>query len=364
MPIVQSNYSHKSRSRLTLFVTNRRAFQKLPLREMTEDEVRALFTKFDFDSSGALDRDEFRDLMRALRKENAKKAKVARPRMDQVERRNVRDVAAMAEVRLGKLPPKERDVAMASIMCFVNEGRFEQTPPVRTWGGSHGADDVRTRGRHGRASSDSHGVDADAHRAPYDRQTLTPSGISVGVEVRTPGLRSPALKRGGDVHGDIDISRKMFPPMHSTPSHSVEDTRPGTVTGTGLVSKDTLNESPDASTDASYVTDRIARLPAARRNQVIQVVDLLFDSFANGTTVPATTLLGLISSSRNSVNSRNGGAIGAAPPVSAFARARALGRPNSTSRRLSPTEEPGDGQRRAPTVVRDGVDTRDTRDGN
>ena len=134
MPIVQSNYSHKSRSRLTLFVTNRRAFQKLPLREMTEDEVRALFTKFDFDSSGALDRDEFRDLMRALRKENAKKAKVARPRMDQVERRNVRDVAAMAEVRLGKLPPKERDVAMASIMCFVNEGRFEQTPPVRTGG--------------------------------------------------------------------------------------------------------------------------------------------------------------------------------------------------------------------------------------
>ena len=101
-----------------------RAFQKLPLRETSEDEVRARFTKHDVDRSGALDLAEFRDLMRELRRENAKKSAAARPRLDAVERADVRNVVSIAEVKLGKLRADERDEAMAHILALVNEGRF------------------------------------------------------------------------------------------------------------------------------------------------------------------------------------------------------------------------------------------------
>ena len=37
-------------------------------------------------------------------------------------------------------------------------------------------------------------------------------------------------------------------------------------------------------------------MPAMRRNQVVQIVDMLSDAFACGQSVPATRLLGVISS--------------------------------------------------------------------
>ena len=76
------------------------------------------------DRSGALDLAEFRDLMRELRRENAKKSAAARPRLDAVERADVRNVVSIAEVKLGKLRADERDEAMAHILALVNEGRF------------------------------------------------------------------------------------------------------------------------------------------------------------------------------------------------------------------------------------------------
>ena len=47
---------------------------------------------------------------------------------------------------------------------------------------------------------------------------------------------------------------------------------------------------------AEYIADRLVRMPAMRRNQVVQIVDLLSDAFACGQSVPATRLLGVISS--------------------------------------------------------------------
>ena len=52
----------------------------------------------------------------------------------------------------------------------------------------------------------------------------------------------------------------------------------------------------EASEYADYVADKLIAMPAMRRNQVVQVVDLLSDAFACGQSVPATRLLGVISS--------------------------------------------------------------------
>ena len=47
---------------------------------------------------------------------------------------------------------------------------------------------------------------------------------------------------------------------------------------------------------AQYISERLVGMPAMRRNQVVQIVDMLSDAFACGQSVPATRLLGVISS--------------------------------------------------------------------
>ena len=237
-----------------------RAFQKLPLRETTEDEVRSRFTKHDVDRSGALDLDEFRDMMRELRKENAQKvwSSTGRPRLDAVERANVRNVVSMAEVKLAKLRAAERDEAMAHILAFVNEGRFEKESEK-----DEKADESRFEYGAG-------GEYAGNPRSPLGRGNagaaqLTPSGVELGM---VAGVTTPAgtdTARGG---------------WGSNPGPSIE--------------RGTPNE--ETSEYASYVAERLTQMPALRRNQVLQVVDLLADSFACGQSVPATRLLGVLSS--------------------------------------------------------------------
>ena len=237
-----------------------RAFQKLPLRETTEDEVRSRFTKHDVDRSGALDLDEFRDMMRELRKENAQKvwSSTGRPRLDAVERANVRNVVSMAEVKLAKLRAAERDEAMAHILAFVNEGRFEKES-----GKDEKADESRFE-------YGAQGEYAGNPRSPLGRGNagaaqLTPSGVELGM---VAGVTTPAgtdTARGG---------------WGSNPGPSIE--------------RGTPNE--ETSEYAAYVAERLTQMPALRRNQVLQVVDLLADSFACGQSVPATRLLGVLSS--------------------------------------------------------------------
>ena len=238
-----------------------RAFQKLPLRETTEDEVRSRFTKHDVDRSGALDLDEFRDMMRELRKENAQKvwSSTGRPRLDAVERASLRNVVSMAEVKLAKLRAAERDEAMAHILAFVNEGRFEKES-----GKDEKADESRFE-------YGAQGEYAGNPRSPLGRGNagaaqLTPSGVELGM---VAGVTTPAgtdTARGG---------------WGSNPGPSIE-------------TRGTPNE--ETSEYASYVAERLTQMPALRRNQVLQVVDLLADSFACGQSVPATRLLGVLSS--------------------------------------------------------------------
>jgi hypothetical protein len=47
---------------------------------------------------------------------------------------------------------------------------------------------------------------------------------------------------------------------------------------------------------AEYLAERLGAMSAMRRNQVVQIVDMLADAFALGQSVPATRLLGVISS--------------------------------------------------------------------
>jgi len=237
-----------------------RAFQKLPLRETTEDEVRSRFTKHDVDRSGALDLDEFRDMMRELRKENAQKvwSSTGRPRLDAVERANVRNVVSMAEVKLAKLRAAERDEAMAHILAFVNEGRFEKES-----GKDEKADESRFE--YGAAGEYAGNPRSPLGRGNAGAAQLTPSGVELGM---VAGVTTPAgtdTARGG---------------WGSNPGPSVE--------------RGTPNE--ETSEYASYVAERLMQMPALRRNQVLQMVDLLADSFACGQSVPATRLLGVLSS--------------------------------------------------------------------
>ena len=128
------------------------AFKTLPLKDVSEDQVRATFTRFDVDKSGALDYEEFADLMRELRKENAKQATKRRPRMDAAERRSVRNVVGMAEVKLGRLAVDDRDLAMAQIQAFVNGGEVvlrtrEDGEEGEGGGGGGGSPDPTTNAR-------------------------------------------------------------------------------------------------------------------------------------------------------------------------------------------------------------------------
>ena len=237
-----------------------RAFQKLPLRETTEDEVRSRFTKHDVDRSGALDLDEFRDMMRELRKENAQKvwSSTGRPRLDAVERANVRNVVSMAEVKLAKLRAAERDEAMAHILAFVNEGRFEK-------------ESEKDKADESRFEYGAQGEYAGNPRSPLGRGNagaaqLTPSGVELGM---VGGVTTPA---------------------------GTDTARGGWGSNPGPSGERGAQPSEETSEYASYVAERLTQMPALRRNQVLQVVDLLADSFACGQSVPATRLLGVLSS--------------------------------------------------------------------
>ena len=122
---------------------------------------------------------------------------------------------------------------------------------------------------------------------------------------------------------------------------------------------------------ASYVAERLTQMPAMRRNQVVQVVDLLADSFACGQSVPATRLLGVLSSFQafpggpggtgGAAQSRRGFGLGSAhaspharigpvpygatptgaAPASAYSRSASLGSNRSGYRSESPREERG-----------------------
>ena len=257
-----------------------RAFQKLPLKEMSEDEVRAKFTKFDIDKSGALDQGEFRDLMRELRKENAKKSLVVRPRMDAVERRNVRDMVSMAEVKLAKLHPRERDIAMAHIMCFVNEGRFD--------GPSFDGGNQRN------SSAYTHKYDDDRNKFSDDRRYAGDNNSPL----LNPDMNSPPDRGMNPYELNVPYQTSGFPPLHGQRAgggiDSAREERGGL---SGPVSRgNESNGHSETSEYASYLSDRLIQMPAMRRNQIIQVFDLLADSFACGQSVPATRLLGVLSS--------------------------------------------------------------------
>ena len=360
-----------------------RAFQKLPLRETSEDEVRARFTKHDVDRSGALDLAEFRDLMRELRRENAKKSAAARPRLDAQQRADVRNVVSMAEVKLGKLRADERDEAMAHILALVNEGRFvrgglkggprENEPPDSEHGRDLKASDKKASG--GGVVYDDAGEYAGNQRSPLARAagaSVTPSGVALGMAA---GITTPAgtdtARDGwasnppGMARDDRELSRDF--------SGSVSEREPnGASRPVGSDAREISRRPPDdeSSEYASYVAERLTQMPAMRRNQVVQVVDLLADSFACGQSVPATRLLGVLSSFQafpggpggtGGARERRGFGFGSAhaspharigpvpygatptgaAPASAYARSASLGSNRSGYRSESPREERG-----------------------
>jgi hypothetical protein len=335
-----------------------RAFQKLPLRETSEDEVRARFTKHDVDRSGALDQAEFRDLMRELRRENAKKSAAARPRLDAVERADVRNVVSMAEVKLGKLRADERDEAMAHILALVNEGRFVREKKAGKASGG------------GVVYGDA-GEYAGNPRSPLARAagaSVTPSGVALGMAA---GVTTPA---GTDTARDGWASNPPGPARDDRElSGSVSEREPnGASRPVGSDARETrFNSSDDELSEyASYVAERLTQMPAMRRNQVVQVVDLLADSFACGQSVPATRLLGVLSSFQafpggpggtGGARERRGLGVGSAhaspharigpvpygatptgaAPASAYSRSASLGSNRSGYRSESPREERG-----------------------
>ena len=290
-----------------------RAFQKLPLRETSEDEVRARFTKHDVDGSGALDLAEFRDLMRELRRENAQKS-AARPRLDAAERADVRHLASMAEVKLAKLRADERDRAMAQILALVNRGRFVGAETA----GEDDDDDARDRaaGASASASATPSSVAADTGAGVTTRAwTETPRG-GWGSKTGPSGTdRASVSARGGDGSSSPTLARK------------------------------------ETSEYASYVAERLSQMPATRREQVVQVVDLLAESFAFGQSVPAAQLLGVLSSFQAcpagpggsaGVPRAAGAARSASPsPASAYWRRSISGSGRPVYRSESPHEEPG-----------------------
>ena len=175
------------------------AFKTLPLKDVSEDQVRATFTRFDVDKSGALDYEEFADLMRELRKENAKQATKRRPRMDAAERRSVRNVVGMAEVKLGRLAVDDRDLAMAQIQAFVNGGEVvlrtrEDGEEGEGGGGGGGSPDPTTNARAPSPAEDAGGSSRRLSVATFAGATFA-DAVDADPRRRRPATIHPRTRR-------------------------------------------------------------------------------------------------------------------------------------------------------------------------
>ena len=312
------------------------AFDLLPLTEVSEDDVRAKFTRFDADHSGALDFEEFTELMRELRAQDAKAASVKKVRLDAAERRIIRNLVSMAEVKLCKLVPAERERACAKILAWVNNAKIQDVadlmrgmsktgsavnlkglnardtpePPTPRDGGGRADGDVAsggavTRGG-GRLPSPRGGVGG---RAP------APAPSSLGSTSLPPVLRPPShAPPGGGIEGSKSQSKDTSPTSTLEASGAISH-RGGIVGANGIVAprvpgQRTPRSFTETSEYAQYISERLVGMPAMRRNQVVQIVDMLSDAFACGQSVPATRLLGVISSFQSMPRDRDGGAGG------------------------------------------------------
>ena len=307
-----------------------RAFEMLPLKEISEDEVRAKFTRFDEDKSGALDFEEFSDLMRELRKESAVKSHKKRPRLDNVERKSVRNIVNMAEVQLTRLPAEEREAAMAQILAFANSGEVVIKTAPRDEG-DHAAADEKARANAASAKTEPPPsvVAPDAEKPPSPGGRLPRARPSApdsprdewhrgdDAAARTSGASSsslpPLAPRG--VAAGIDSAREVAPPPPFDDRGAAVSSRssamPSGSSSGGIVvagdriaprypSEDRLARErrtlAETGEYAEYLAERLGAMSAMRRNQVVQIVDMLADAFALGQSVPATRLLGVISS--------------------------------------------------------------------
>lgn len=312
------------------------AFELLPLTEVSEDDVRAKFTRFDADHSGALDFEEFTELMRELRAQDAKAASVKKVRLDAAERRIIRNLVSMAEVKLCKLAPADRERACAKILAWVNNAKIQDVadlmrgmsktgsavnlkglnardtpePPTPRDGGGRAGGDVAsggavTRGG-GRLPSPRGGVGG---RAP------APAPSSLGSTSLPPVLRPPShAPPGGGIEGSKSQSKDTSPTSTLEASGAISH-RGGIVGANGIVAprvpgQRTPRSFTETSEYAQYISERLVGMPAMRRNQVVQIVDMLSDAFACGQSVPATRLLGVISSFQSMPRDRDGGAGG------------------------------------------------------
>jgi hypothetical protein len=181
---------------------------------------------------------------------------------------------SVAEVKLTQMAPDPRLKACAQIMAFVNEGVLDQSG--RDGGDAGGGDfdnldsPAVANGSPAvtkRASFAKGGKDGspDSHLGPgrlsrNNSLTLrrTPSGVGGG---------------GGGMQNGIVVANGTLAPR---PVVNIRNTQNFT----------------EATEYADYVAEKLIAMPAMRRNQVVQVVDLLSDAFACGQSVPATRLLG------------------------------------------------------------------------
>lgn len=185
-----------------------------------------------------------------------------RVRLDSVERKHVQNIVQMAEVKLTQMAPEPRVRACAQIMAFIN--------------GSVLSVDV--------SSPQGDALDSgilDSPMNPVDRFVK-------------------AEKTSDSPNSHLDAGRKL---SRSTSNNSASGGNGGIVVANGtLAPKPAVNARAntqnftEAGEYADYVAEKLMAMPAMRRNQVVQVVDLLSDAFACGQSVPATRLLGVISS--------------------------------------------------------------------
>ena len=290
------------------------AFALLPLTEVNEDDVRAKFTRFDADHSGALDFEEFTEMMKELRAQDAKAVSVKNVRLDAAERRAVRNLVSMAEVKLCKLLPAERERACAKILAWVNNAKLSEVSGL-----------VRQLSQKGSGLNLKSMSTRDTPEPPSPREVNEPAAVTRG------GGRLPSPRGGVSQRSSLApppgpgpaALPPVRPPSHAAPGHGggsktqSKDTSPtstleagGAIShrASGIVGGDgrivpggsaghrTPRSFTETSEYAQYISERLVGMPAMRRNQVVQIVDMLSDAFACGQSVPATRLLGVISS--------------------------------------------------------------------
>ena len=183
-------------------------------------------------------------MMTELRAQDAKAASVKKVRLDAAERRIIRNLVSMAEVKLCKLVPAERERACAKILAWVNNAKIQDVADLMR-GMSKTGSAVNLKGMNAR----------DTPEPPTPRDGASGAVTRGGGRLPSPrggvGGRAlaPLRARSGRPRSRRCSARRPTPPRGRewTPSRSPRTSPTSTLEASGAISHRAASSAPTGS---------------------------------------------------------------------------------------------------------------------